>query len=37
MGNTSSRGKDKKQNLPNQAARSIQADDSDDEAAYAAS
>jgi hypothetical protein len=37
MGNTSSRGKDKKQNLPNQAALNIQGDDSDDEAAYAAS
>jgi hypothetical protein len=36
MGNTSSTGKDKKPGLPNQAARSIQADDSDDEAAYAA-
>ena len=36
MGNTSSTGKDKKLGLPNQAARSIQADDSDDEAAHAA-
>ena len=36
MGNTSSTGKDKKPGLPNQAARSIQADDSDDEAAHAA-
>ena len=37
MGNTSSTGKDKKPVLPNQAARNIQADDSDDEAAHAAS
>ena len=36
MGNTSSTGKDKKPGLPNQAARSIQADDSDNEAAHAA-